>query len=645
MTNYFKGADVDWQQIFAAATASTLDYRVADYFAIGSTVRSVINGQTRETYYVDSARRQTEFVQNALSTAVSEDGSILDTIYMVAGVDRLAFPAHQGRRKGSIGAMNYAFYPEQIDGAVALSTAAWFTGPLHEGTPESAGDRTDIVVRQLTGWSEGFVEIRPSDELLQRVPARAREYAFRTDVAQTNAAQEIFWVRQAAGFIHTAMDSASATYPQGSEIVAQAMATYRDMLRERMQRPNNEVEVARQAQIEAHRQQTQQNFRNFAQRQPVEEVLVPTLPFVPNGLASSRRWGIEVESGGARGVETPEDWRSVSDGSLRSAYDGYVEVQDFEPFDEEVTEQVTWRECANADRHLPYIEEFSEEQGEHIFRTREDFIPVDECQACGNVTHMVRREPQTIRHSARSGDCREFVSPILTSMHSRGLKQLTEALSKNPQNSSAGVHVHVEADDLSPKQIQTLVFGYDILEPLLESSYKRERRDFCRRREVDAVLSHARDARSGRQLQVDDRYLTLNLQSLNRHGTIEFRAMGPVYEYDHLIRWAMLCRELVNAVAAGATMKDFSKVTNWSSLLNLLARFGKEYIRAAVYEMTGEVGEAAKLEKQGVPVTQDALASDLSTAWETITAQFRAFGQSVSEVGARLVGVGSTNET
>lgn len=645
MTIYFKGADVDWQQVFSAAASANPDYNLADFFSIGSATRSAINGQTREQYYLDNAKMYKEFVQNALSVAIDENGVVLDEIHMIAARNRLSFPLQAGRIKGNIGSMTYAFYPEQTENSVAVSTAGWLLGPIQDGAPTVGGDRTDIVIRQLSGWSEGFVEIRPSDELLERVPNRAREYAFRTDVAQTNAAQQIFWVREGATFVHTAIDSVASDYPQGSEIVAQAMATYREMLRERMQRPNDEAEQARQRQVEEHRARTQANFRNFAQREPVQEVLVPTLPFVPNGLASSRRWGIEVESGGARGVEAPADWRAISDGSLRSAYDGYVEVQDFEPYDEEVTERVSWRTCPNADRHLPYIEEFSEEQGEHIFRTREDFIPVDECQACGNVTHMVHREPQTIRHSARSGDCREFVSPILTSMHSRGLKQLTEALSKNPQNSSAGVHVHVEADDLSPKQIQTLVFGYDILEPLLESSYKRERRDFCRRREVDAVLSHARDARSGRQLQVDDRYLTLNLQSLNRHGTIEFRAMGPVYEYDHLIRWAMLCRELVNAVAAGATMKDFSKVTNWSSLLNLLARFGKEYIRAAVYEMTGEVGEAAKLEKQGVPVTQDALASDLSTAWETITAQFRAFGQSVSEVGARLVGVGSTNET
>src|SRR5690606_31086981 len=165
--------------------------------------------------------------------------------------------------------------------------------------------------------------------------------------------------------------------------------------------------------------------------------------------------------------------------------------------------------------------------------------------------------------------------------------------------------------------IATLVYGYDILEPILEASYQRTARNYCRRRPVDEVLEAARKP-DAFDPYGSDRYLTLNTQALSEHGTVEFRAMGPVYNYDYLTRWAMLCRELVNIVAAGVTMKQFAKVKSWQDLLNLLAQYGKEYIRASVYELTGEVGEQAKLEKQGVPVTNEALDADLRAAWERL---------------------------
>lgn len=518
-----------------------------------------------------------------------------------------------------------------------------------EGDAPPTTSSSDVTVTALDGWGAGYVEVRPTPEALEGSPTSLRNLAVRTLPASSSNGSVPYISDGQIKF-----QSTDGVYPSAEELIREARVAYREMIRTRLGRGVQSDVADFERKRTEHRTKTKANFEAFVRnRETDEDQHILKLPFVPHGLASTRRWGIEVESGGARGVECPDNWDVKGDGSLRSAYDGYVEVQDFEPFDEEVTERVHWENCSNANRHNPSTEVYDEDTEMYIRVMRDDYIDPRECEACGNVTRLVHREPQTIRHSARGGDCREFVSPILTSMHSKGLQELTEALSKNPQNDSAGVHVHVEASDLSKQQIATMVYGYDILEPILEASYRRNRRDFCERRDAEEVLKAARASKGeGVTGNEGGRYRTLNTHSLSNHGTLEFRAMGPVYEYEYLIRWAMLCRELVNAVGNGAQTKDFAKIKNWDDLTAFLAKFGKEYIRAAVYEMTGEVGEVAKLEKAGEPVTTEALDTDLRNLLAgtfELDESFRGMARTISAVGASintamLAMVGATSE-
>lgn len=465
--------------------------------------------------------------------------------------------------------------------------------------------------------------------LLERLPQRARQYA--SAVFVRTRGTTVLEMEGEPGNQRVSLRPAATE--DGSPFTAEqlyemALTTYRAVLAARIgSRSDEREEAARQAR-HAHRERSRTAFERHVRRAPDTERHISSLPFVPHGLSSSRRWGIEVESGGARGVQTPDGWNAVSDGSLRSAFDGYVEVQDFEPYDEQVHRVVHPAHCRNSERHeyviySPTAEGADPESG---YAINPEYLTPDDCEDCGPRVDTVRRTPQTIRHHARNGDCREFVSPILVSMHSNGLEALTTALSQNPQNASAGIHVHVEASDLTSKELATLVFGYDVIEPLIEASYQRERRDYCRRPGVNETLAaarHANDASGADRWSASgrERYLTLNTQSLSRHGTVEFRAMGPVYEYEYLVRWAMLCRELVNSVAAGATTRDFSSITSWSKLLDFLSRFGKEYMRAYVYEQTGDTGNAATLSKAGEPVTTEALDSDLEALLRSFSPQ------------------------
>lgn len=445
-------------------------------------------------------------------------------------------------------------------------------------------------------------------------------------------------------FEHLILEALRTQLPSPDTIMEQRRVARRDAL---IQRIRGNDQEARREEARAggeRRAASRARLETFLSRPGGEVEVIPTLPFVPHGLASSRRWGIEIESGGARGVAAPAGWSRKGDGSLRSAWEGFVEVEDFEPYDEEVHEHIAWTACETND-HSPLATNFDPDRQEWVHIINPDYIPAAECTACGNVTRIVRHEPRNIAHYARTGDCAEFVSPILVSMHSNGLESLLTELAIQPQNATAGVHVHVEASDLTQEQINTLVFGYGMIEALVTSSYRREVRNYCRPISAAEVVGAA-EAKGRNTFDRGERYESVNRHALDAHGTIEFRSMGPVYEYDYLIRWAMFCREMVNVVKAGATQEEFSRAaSSWDAVLMLFAKYGKEYVRAVVYETTGETGEWARLSKEESPALTElgrAANVDLAAWTERLNGSMaRAVGD-IDSLTARLVTVQDT---
>lgn len=323
-----------------------------------------------------------------------------------------------------------------------------------------------------------------------------------------------------------------------------------------------------QEQYVIQRHDTSENFENFMRERRRElltdEENILDMPMSEHGTLTNLTWGIEVEAAGARGVYAPEGWDRKGDGSLRSAYD------DGEAFIDPI-------DCPEND-HREYIEE---ENGEEVGNP--DYVDEYWCSYCGE------------QEANDDDDTAEFVSPILHSFHSRGLEQLLSDLQNEPQNDSAGVHVHVGASHLTPKQVANVVLGYQLIEPIIEASYRRTLREYCRPRPTSDVHQLAKSAKSAKVTHVSrnsyrdnesealyfgDRYHSVNLHSLRDHGTIEFRAMGPVYEYEHLIKWASFCREMVNSVANGAGPRQWAAVKNWDDLMALFAKYGVEYPNA-----------------------------------------------------------------
>jgi hypothetical protein len=265
-----------------------------------------------------------------------------------------------------------------------------------------------------------------------------------------------------------------------------------------------------------------------------------SIPLLEPGSNTSRTWGIEVETVQAQLVSRPRGWEATSDGSLESMGDN------------------DGCSCDCSDCY----------DGYH-----------DNCDEDG-------------------GECMEYVSPILSHFHSNGLRDLCGPLEHAPVNSTPGIHVHVGAEDLTITDVGRLVRAYSIVSPFIEHIAHRSSRNYCRdvtSQNLQYWLSAVRNAvkgdllnyRTGEKLsasdivaaswsQPDDRYHDLNVQSLGKHGTIEFRVMGPKYNYEHLIRWAWFCREMVNVSRLDIPVSVWTSVRSMADVVSVLRQYGSE---------------------------------------------------------------------
>lgn len=256
-----------------------------------------------------------------------------------------------------------------------------------------------------------------------------------------------------------------------------------------------------------------------------------TIPIAEPQTPTSRTWGIEVETVRAHLTSRPRGWDDHADGSLEADSD----------------------DCTcNCDGCCDY--------GDHDCGS-------DECY----------------------GKCREFVSPILNSFNSNGLRQLCNDIPTNESNTSPGIHVHVGAADLTVADVGRLLFAYGVVSPLIEPLYFREERYYCKDTQAEVVRWWMRETRAAlrtlgrvptpRQVigeDGSDRYHDVNTHALSEHGTIEFRAMGPYYDYEHLVRWAWFVREMVNVSRLNLPQRLWRNCQSLNDVITLLRTYGSE---------------------------------------------------------------------
>ena len=255
-----------------------------------------------------------------------------------------------------------------------------------------------------------------------------------------------------------------------------------------------------------------------------------TIPLAEAGTPSSRTWGIEVETVRADQTRRPAGWQDVYDGSLPEG----------------------GCECS--------------------------------CDSCYDGDHCDDRD-----YCSNGTESREFVSPVLNSYNSDGLRRLCTDLGDHEESTAPGIHVHVGAGDLTVTDVARLLFAYGAIAPLLKPLYHRAEFGYCHEMQgnnvqwwLSAVKSWLRtdgsipNPRNICEQQPASRYQDVNLHSLAKHGTIEFRSMGPFYNYDHLVRWAWLVREMVNVSKLGLDQRLWTACKSLTDVIELLRKYGSE---------------------------------------------------------------------
>lgn len=153
------------------------------------------------------------------------------------------------------------------------------------------------------------------------------------------------------------------------------------------------------------------------------------------------------------------------------------------------------------------------------------------------------------RDGSLRGESYEYVSkPIKYNQLTPTLNQLKDAYRRAGsvvhESIRAGVHVHRNVQDFTPVQLFNLSISYFAIEDLLMkwAGESREGNHFCLRAKdgefVLFQLQRVADTRSIKHLNTDTiRYCSLNLFSLFKYGTVEFRGMRGTANLDAIKLW------------------------------------------------------------------------------------------------------------
>ena len=266
------------------------------------------------------------------------------------------------------------------------------------------------------------------------------------------------------------------------------------------------------------------------------EAMWATIPIADNGTESSRGWGIEIETVRAHQTSRPRGWADVYDGSLPDGSGG---------------------DCSC------------------------------DCDDCYNDNHC-NTDDDGCEYS--NGESREFVSPILRYFNSNGLRQLCNDLGDDEPSSAPGIHVHVGAENLTVTDVARVLFAYGVVSPFIEPLYHRKVFGYCQEMPGNNVqwwltAAKRRLQETGRVPRPVDicfeqpvgRYHDVNTHALAGHGTLEFRSMGPFYNYDHLVRWAWFCREMLNVSRLNLDQRVWTSCESLTDVISVLRKYGSEF--------------------------------------------------------------------
>lgn len=153
--------------------------------------------------------------------------------------------------------------------------------------------------------------------------------------------------------------------------------------------------------------------------------------------------------------------------------------------------------------------------------------------------------------SLRGEDSAEYVlhKPVTLDQLKIALKSLSlnykQANSRVDESVRAGVHVHINVQDMSIVQVYNFITLYLVFEELLTKycGKSREGNLFCLRATdaeflIEALCTAAQKQRFRQLISDDLRYAAVNVKALGTYGSLEFRAMRSTKDFDVIQTWA-----------------------------------------------------------------------------------------------------------
>lgn len=134
------------------------------------------------------------------------------------------------------------------------------------------------------------------------------------------------------------------------------------------------------------------------------------------------------------------------------------------------------------------------------------------------------------------------------------LSQTAHALPANRKphiSPRTSVHVHVDCTDLDTTSLARMLAVYMIYESAIFHAFAPERlgnhfalpfNDIIANRSIPRMLSRGwEDFSEQYNTEANNRYCALNIKSLFKFGTVEFRHLGGEYDYAKLLTWINCC--------------------------------------------------------------------------------------------------------
>lgn len=161
------------------------------------------------------------------------------------------------------------------------------------------------------------------------------------------------------------------------------------------------------------------------------------------------------------------------------------------------------------------------------------------------------------RDGSLRGESAEYVlnTPVMPQQIHTALSALELAFKANDTKIRptyrAGVHVHINVQDLTPTQLLTFIASYIILEDVFIGFCHASRRGnhFCLgTADAGYVLDKLAEAVTNKDFSIFQtdalRYASINLTSLSRYGSVEFRSLESTADWSRIQVWVLALYQL-----------------------------------------------------------------------------------------------------